>query len=182
MIFDKKEIQLKNGAMAILRSPTEDDAASLLAYMRTTAGETPFLLRYPEECTLTLEREQKFLRNILDSESSVMILCDVGGEIAGNCQLSRYTRLKTCHRASVAIALVKKYWNMGIGTAMFHEMIRVAKEWGVEQLELEVIEGNNRAMALYKKKGFRVVSEKPNAIKLKDGTLLSEFLMIKDLM
>lgn len=57
MIFDKKEIQLKNGAMAILRSPTEDDAASLLAYMRTTAGETPLLLRYPEECTLTLEQE-----------------------------------------------------------------------------------------------------------------------------
>ena len=64
---------------------------------------------------------------------------------------------------------------------MFQEMIRIAKEQGIEQLELEVIEGNKRAMALYEKMGFRVVSEKPNAIKLKDGTLLSELLMVKDL-
>lgn len=181
MNYEKKEIQIKNGAMAILRSPTEEDAASILEYMRTTAGETPFLIRYPEECTLTLEQEQGYLRNILDSENNVMILCEVGDELAGNCQISRYTRLKTRHRASVAIALVKKYWNKGIGTAMFQEMIRIAKEQGIEQLELEVIEGNKRAMALYEKMGFRVVSEKPNGIKLKDGTLLSELLMVKDL-
>ena len=106
MNFGKKEIQIKNGAMAILRSPTEEDAASLLEYMRTTAGETPFLIRYPEECTLTLEQEQGYLHNILNSQSNVMILCEVGGEIAGNCQISRYTRLKTCHRASLLLRLL----------------------------------------------------------------------------
>ena len=46
-------------------------------------------------------------------------------------------------------------------------------------MELEFIEGNERAKHLYEKVGFRVVAEKPMAIKLKNGTYLSEFYMQK---
>ena len=70
---------------------------------------------------------------------------------------------------------------MGIGTALFQEMIQIAKEKDIAQLELTVIEGNERAKALYEKMGFSVVAEHPNAIRLKDGTMLKEFLMIKTL-
>ena len=45
--------------------------------------------------------------------------------------------------------------------------------------ELEFIKGNDRARHLYEKFGFRVVSEKPNAFKLKDGTYRNEFYMQK---
>ena len=48
-------------------------------------------------------------------------------------------------------------------------------------LELEVIEGNERAIALYKKFGFETVAEKPDAIRLKDGTSLKEITMMKKL-
>ena len=64
---------------------------------------------------------------------------------------------------------------------MFGEMLRLAKEQGIEQLELEVVEGNTRAMALYEKMGFRVVGAKPNAIRLKDGTMRKDFYMVKEL-
>ena len=46
-------------------------------------------------------------------------------------------------------------------------------------MELEFIEGNDRAKHLYEKFGFRVVAEKPNAFKLKDGTYRNEFYMQK---
>ena len=101
------------------------------------------------------------------------------GEIAGNCQLSFHNKPKTRHRADVAIALVQKYWGLGIGSAMFEEMIRIAKEHGVEQLELEVMEGNDRAIRLYEKFGFERFGVRPNAIHLKDGTRLRELLMVK---
>ena len=65
---------------------------------------------------------------------------------------------------------------------MFECMIRAAEEKeGVLQLELEVIEGNDRAMALYKKMGFRKYGVRPDAIRLKDGTMLSETLMLRKL-
>jgi ribosomal protein S18 acetylase RimI-like enzyme len=49
------------------------------------------------------------------------------------------------------------------------------------QIELEFVEGNSRARALYEKMGFRITGMKPNAIQLKDGTLLNEYSMIREI-
>ena len=85
--------------------------------------------------------------------------------------------MKTSHRANIAIAILKDYWNLGIGSAMLEKLIAVAKHHGTEIIELELIKGNDRAEHLYEKFGFCIVSEKPNAYKLKDGTYLSEIYM-----
>ena len=50
---------------------------------------------------------------------------------------------------------------------------------GMKTSHRATIEGNDRARHLYEKFGFRVVSEKPNAFKLKDGTYRNEFYMQK---
>ncbi len=63
---------------------------------------------------------------------------------------------------------------------MFAEMIRICEEDGkILQMELDFIEGNTRARALYEKMGFRIAGIKPNAIRLKDGTLLNEYSMVR---
>ena len=108
-----------------------------------------------------------------------MISCEIDGEIAGNCQIMFQERLKTRHRARVAISVLQKYWNLGIGTALFREMIEAASRRGVLQMELEFIEGNERARHLYEKMGFRIVSEMPNAVRLRDGSFRKEFVMVK---
>ena len=182
MLFPSKEIILKNGQKAILRSPSPDDAPEMLAYLKQSASETGFLLKYPEECDMPVEKEIELLESINSSDNSVMILCEVDGHIAGNCSLSfRTRRIKTRHRAGIGIAILQQYWGLGIGTAMFREMIALAKERGVLQLELEYIEGNERGRALYEKMGFTAYGEHPDAIQLKDGTLLKEILMMKKL-
>jgi RimJ/RimL family protein N-acetyltransferase len=181
MLFCKKEITLKNGKTAILRSPDPNEAIEMMDYLRTVAAETDFILRYPEECIETFEQEARFLQNINDSDCGIMIVCEVDNKIAGNCQVTFNRRIKTRHRASVAIAIIREFWNLGIGTAMFNEMIDIAKKHGVTQLELEFIEGNERAKHLYEKMGFRVVAQRPNAIRLKDGTMLCQFIMVKPL-
>lgn len=181
MRFPEKEIPLKDGKIAKFRSPSPSDATEMVEYMRKTAGETIFLLRTPEEVTMTVAEEEACLNRITESEYDCMIICTVNGKLAGNCQISRHTKRKNCHRANVMIALLEEFWDLGIGTAMFREMIALAKNWGLMQLELEVIEGNSRAMALYEKMGFTTVAATPNAIRLSDGTLLKEFLMVKPL-
>lgn len=181
MIYPQKTIRLKGNQRAEFRSPTAADAADMLHYLKTCAQETEFILRYPEECVETPEQEAEYLERVNQSETDVMIAAFVNGVLAGNCQLMMNKRLKTKHRAMVAIGLVQQYWNMGIGTAMFREMIAIAKENGVSQLELEYIEGNDRARHLYEKMGFVAVAEHPNAVQLKDGTMRKEILMIKQL-
>ncbi|ODU58360.1 MAG: hypothetical protein ABT01_00605 [Clostridium sp. SCN 57-10] len=181
MLFEPKTVILKDGKACLLRSPVSDDAIPMLHYLKTTAGETDFLLRYPEECTETAEAEIAFLNKVNDSNDSMMIVAIVDGELAGNCRISYHTRIKTAHRAVIGIALMQKFWGQGIGTALFHELVRAAKEHGTTQLELQFIEGNLRGRRLYEKMGFQIVAETPNAIRLKDGTLLKEYTMVKAL-
>ena len=178
MIFPEKEIQLKDGRTAILRPPVAADAEAALAFMKQTAAETPFLLRSPEECTLTIEEEERFLTRFPADPNAAMILCFVDGVLAGNCQIVRKTKLKNKHRASIGIGLKQEFWGLGIGTALFREMIAIAESWGLLQIELEVIEGNDRAMALYRKMGFETVNYIPNAILMPDGRYVKEFYMV----
>ena len=182
MIFPTKTIRLKDGREAILRAPNpEKDAEAMIQYLKTTAGETNFLLREPEECEMPVERERAFLQASIDSETAMMIVCEVEGELAGNCGLHLNAMRRTRHRGEVAIALKSRYWGLGLGTEMLQELIEQAKKAGLSQLELEYVEGNERARGLYEKMGFRVTGEKPDAIRLRDGTSLKEISMVRRL-
>ena len=181
MYYPEKKLVLKDGRTALFTGPAPEMAEEMVAFMKTTAGETPFLLRTPSECNFTVDGEAIYLRNLLESEHTVMIVCFVEGELAGNCQIARKAHLKNKHRGTVAIALLREYWGLGIGTAMFEEMLEIARGWGLAQVELEVIEGNERGIALYEKMGFETVAAIPDAIRLEDGTSLKEFTMAKKL-
>ena len=172
MIFEEKKIVLKNGVEAILKTPEIEDSEMLLNSIKTSSGETEFLSRTIEDWeTVTVESEEKFINNVRESRNTLFIACYADGVIAGNCDITFKTGSKTSHIATVGIALQKKYWNIGIGSAMFKELMKAAEEHkGTEIVDLEMIEGNNRAKALYEKFGFQIKSVKPNFFKLKDGT------------
>ena len=182
MIIEEVKFKLKDGREAVLRSPKEEDVESTLEYLVISAGETDFILRYPEECSkYTPEGEKKLFEQKNASPNEAMIMCVVDGRVVGNCEISFFRGMKTRHRASIGIALISEFWNQGIGTKMFEEMIRLAEyREDVTQLELEFVEGNARARHLYEKMGFRIAGAHPNAIRLKDGTLLNNYLMIKE--
>ncbi len=183
MIVQETEFTLKDGRKALIRSPKDEDIPGMLDYLYISAGETEFIIRYPEECSkYTPEGEKELFERINASDNEAMLVCLVEGKVAGNCQISWKTGIKTKHRASVAIALLREYWNQGIGTRLFEEMIKIAEgNKDILQMELEFVEGNQRARALYEKMGFRIAGVKPDAIRLKDGTLLNEYFMVKKL-
>lgn len=181
MKIDEITFELKDGRTALIRSPRPEDAAEMLDYLRITAGETDNLMRYPEEYDgFTVEGEREFLDRINEDPRAIMPVCFVDGELAGNASLMFDFHIKTRHRASIGIALRKEFWGLGIGTKLFEVIIAHAEKLtGLKQLELEVIEGNERGMRLYEKFGFETAAVHPNAIMLKDGTLLGMYLMIK---
>ena len=179
MIFENRNITLKDGRAATLKSPCVEDAEKMLNYIKKACGETDFLARYPEEWNITLEQEKAWVNRLRSAPDILGITCYIDGQIAGNCEIHFRGGMKTSHRAAIAIAILKDYWNLGIGSAMFKELVAAAQKHGAEIMELEFIEGNERAKHLYEKFGFRIVSEKPNAFKLKNGTYLSEVYMQK---
>ncbi|MGN1165156.1 MAG: GNAT family N-acetyltransferase [Lachnospiraceae bacterium] len=184
MVIKDIEYILKDGRKALIRSPRDEDIPGMLEYLYISACETDFILRYPEECSkYTVESEKALFDRINESDNEAMLVCLVEGRVVGNCQISWSKGIKTRHRASVAIALLSEFWNQGIGTRLLQELIHIAEEnKNILQIELEFVEGNTRARALYEKMGFRITGVKPNAIRLKDGTLLNEYSMIREVL
>ena len=183
MIFEEKKIELKDGRIAVFRTPEVEDAEKMLNYIKTACGETDFLQRYPEEWDeASIEGEEKWIKGLRDSQNSLDIACYIDGEIVGNFEISFRSGIKTSHRAGVGIAILKQYWNLGIGSAMFEVLISSAEARAeIQIVELQFMEGNDRARALYEKYGFKVVAERPNAFKLKDGRLLKEYFMQREI-
>ena len=181
MEYEAKSFSIKDGRAAVLRNPGPEEAPELLAFLRETAAETEFLLNYPEECAWTEEQERVLLARFIDNPDQLFLACYVEATLAGTCNLQRFGKLKTRHRAELAIDLRRAYWGQGIGTAMFEAMIDAARGMGVAQLELDYIEGNDRARALYEKMGFVRYAEHPDAIRLKDGHSLALIAMRRTL-
>lgn len=179
MYFPEKEVKLKDGRIAVLRSAGPEDAETLLRYLRITAEETRFLLREPEEAVMTLEQEEAYLRTSADSPSSLMLLAFIDGEHAGNCGFTGYSKMRVRHCCDVGIALYQKFCNAGLGRIMMETIIDVARESGFEQMELQVVNGNDRAKHLYESLGFQTFGIRPHALKYKDGTYADETLMVK---
>lgn len=172
MILPEKKITLKDGTLAVLKTPETKDAEMLLNSIKTSTAETEFLSRTTEDWeSVTVESEEKFIHNVRESRNTLFIACYVDDVVAGNCDITFKTGSKTSHKATVGIALQQKYWNLGIGSAMFRELIKAAQAHeGTEIIDLEMIEGNDRAKALYEKFGFQTVCVKPKYFKKMDGT------------
>ena len=181
MVYDAREILLKDGRTAVLRTPEVNEAPLMLDYIRTVSGETEFLMRYPDEWDgMTLENEEKWIQSNRDGKG-VMIACFCDGIVAGNSDFAVRSARKESHRATVGIAIRKDFWGLGIGSTLFRELISEAKKTDVEILELSLVSTNTRALRLYEKFGFRTVSELPNAFRMKDGSYVSELTMQKEL-
>ncbi len=184
MRFETKEYILKDGRRLTLKEPDKVYAREVLSVFRQIAEETHFTLNYPEEIDrkYTLEGEAAFLDGMKESPKSLMILAFVEDKYAGSCNIDFRTIMKTNHRATIGVGIIKEYWGLGIASILFENMIQAAKDRpGVTQLELDVLEDNTRAIALYKKYGFEIVATLPGAIKLKDGRKLAVHTMIKSI-
>lgn len=182
MHYPERKIRLKDGSYATLRSAREEDAAQLLQYLKTTAGETAFLTREPEEVTMTLEKEKAFIKKVEDGERELMLLAFVDGQHAGNCSLTPAgSFLRYRHRCVVTIALYQEFWGLGLGRQMLELVLKEAKNRGFEQAELEVADGNDRAIALYESLGFRRFGTLPRNMKYADGSYRDVHWMMHEL-
>ncbi|MCR5754626.1 MAG: GNAT family N-acetyltransferase [Acetatifactor sp.] len=182
MIFEPVTITDKLGREIVLRNAEVRDAKALREYLRVTTGETPFLIREPDEVTITVEQEEHFLQTKIDNPNELMLIATIDGRHIGNCSMmsiGNYRRYS--HRCDIAIALYQEFCGLGIGRAMLETVLDVAKKTGYEQAELEVIADNQGAIALYEKLGFVKYGTFPDNMKYNDGTYADAYWMMKKL-
>ena len=74
---------------------------------------------------------------------------------------------KVRHRAEFGISVRKAFWGLGLGRALTQACIQCAKKAGYEQLELNVVAGNHRALSLYRSLGFVEYGRNPRGFNSK---------------
>ena len=87
MKFDTIQFIDKLGREVCLRNAEESDAAALIDYLTITTAETPYLIREPEEVTITLEQEKSFIQRTKDAERELLLIAEIDGKHIGNCSL-----------------------------------------------------------------------------------------------
>ena len=157
---------LKDGRTLVFSRAQKEDAAEMLDYLKQVGSETDFLLMdengFPG---LTVEMEERFLESNLQCESGGMFVGHIGGELCCTFSIEPHPRERMKHIARLGIAVLKKHWHIGAGSAMMEFIIAYARETGVlRSLWLEVHADNDRAIALYERFSFRTVGRYTNAV------------------
>ena len=180
MVYSAETLTLRDGREIIIRSVEPEDAAGMLQYMKIMLGETPFLLRIPEEFNYTPEEEARILAGRRDDPRSLMLVAETGGKIIASADVcSHGAKSRVRHRTELGISVRKDYWGQGIGSALMDRLISFAKQTGFEQIELTVESKNRRALGLYHKNGFIVYGTRPHGMKYPDGSYDDDYLMIR---
>ena len=132
------------------------DAAELLEYLKVIGSESNNLTFGPDGVMMSVEEEEKFLASELVSESSVTLVAKRDGKIVGNARFTGCTKARTRHRGDMGISVLKSEWGNGLGSRLMEALIDFAKNTAhAEVITLEVNQTNKRAIALYKKFGFK---------------------------
>ena len=182
MVFEEKSMKDKLGRTIVFRNARPEDAEDLIQYLKITSAETPYLVREPEEITITKTKEEQFIRDKIDAERELMLVAFMDGKHIGNCSLMSIAPYKRySHRCEIAIALYKEYCGCGIGKVMLQIVLDLAKKVGYEQAELEVMTENKDAIYLYEKLGFEKDGTFPDNMKFADGSYIDAFWMMKKL-
>ncbi len=180
MVYSAETLTLRDGREIMIRSVEPEDAAGMLQYMKIMLGETPFLLRTPEEFNYTPEEETQVLAGRKNDPRSLMLVAEIEGQIIASADVcSHGAKSRVLHRAELGISVRKDYWRQGIGSALMERLISFAKQSGFEQIELTVESKNQRALRLYLKNGFTVYGTRPHGMKYPDGSYDNDYLMIK---
>lgn len=178
----KKEAALLSGETILLRSLCAEDAKAALDLCRKTAGETMYMSRYADEWTMTQEEEAQYIAKMERNPKALMLGAFVSGRLAGIASFmppSPVDRMR--HRATLGICILRAYWGRGIGTAMIQAVIDAAKGTALEQLELEVVSTNERAIRLYERFGFVEFARHPRKLKYRDGRYADMVWMMLEL-
>lgn len=89
MKYTPEKFELKDGRISIIREIEVKDAAETVEYLKTVMGESDFLYSYPEEITLTVDKEEKMIKGFNESEDILMLVAEMDGKLIANGQISR---------------------------------------------------------------------------------------------
>ncbi|MHC4222457.1 MAG: GNAT family N-acetyltransferase [Planctomycetota bacterium] len=164
--------------MIRIRNIDEHDAAALDEMNRSLDRETSFMMWEPGERKTSAEELAKRIRTMVSHENQNIFVAEDGDRLVGFLFAQGWSARRASRRLYLVIGILKSHWGQGIGTRLFEEMERWARERSIRRLELTVMVNNEAGLALYRKMGFIVEGTKTDSLFV-DGSFVDEYHMAK---
>jgi RimJ/RimL family protein N-acetyltransferase len=166
-MIESRQYELKSGVRLIVRQAEVDDAVARLAFLEHMSRETDFVSFGPGEFGKSPAEEAKFIQLCQTADNQLLLVGLLEGKIVASLIFVGGKRRRTRHAGDLGMSVLKDYWNLGIGSRLLDTLIVWARQSGVvTKLNLRVRPDNERAIALYRRKGFTV-----------EGTIRKDFLI-----
>lgn len=162
--------KLKNDIRCIIRKASESDAAEIIRYSNIVGGETDYLSYGINGFCHSTEQERQIIREYnYEAQNRIFLVALIDGKICGTLTFWGNSRKRLEHWGEMGISVLKKYWNMGIGSLLIQYLLDWAHDRGIiKKIDLMVREDNVSAVHLYEKKGFEVEGKIRRAMKIND--------------
>jgi acetate---CoA ligase (ADP-forming) len=147
------DVVLRDGSTLALRKPGEEDADTVLAFLRGLSSQSQY---------------QRFLGTAkLDVDSArrlALVPPDIGVSLVGSCGgrtvalAGFYRTAPNADRAEVAFAIADELQGRGVGTRMLERLAQVAREQGIRVFDAFVLADNRRMLDVFADSGFGALS------------------------
>jgi RimJ/RimL family protein N-acetyltransferase len=122
-----------------------------------------------------LEMTREFITNII-ANGHVQFVAVSGNDVVGWCDILPENRPAHAHSGTLGMGLLPQFRGKGLGFALIKAALGEARHKGLVRVELTVNADNARAIALYKKVGFKIEGLMRDAV-LIDGDYKDLILM-----
>ena len=163
----------------IIESARIDEAKEIIIFVKAVDNETNYLMRETGEFNISIKEEKEFIRDKEKSYNSIFLTAKVKGKIVGTIGFSGNSLKRYRHKGQFSIAILKDYWNYGIGSKMLSVMLDWADKNEFKKITLEVDDINEKAIKLYQKFGFEIEGKLKNDKYLGNGEYRDSFIMAR---
>jgi RimJ/RimL family protein N-acetyltransferase len=141
-----------DGRRWTMRPGRPTDGRALARLFADVRAEGRWLITTPE--SVSEPSEAFWIGEMIRAAEHLVLVAEADGEVVGNVLVSVDRGRATEHIGVLSICIARGWRDVGIGQALVEAAQRWAREKGLRKVSLGVFPDNDRAIAVYEKRGF----------------------------
>jgi RimJ/RimL family protein N-acetyltransferase len=142
----------RDGRRWILRPARPTDGRGLARLFADVRKEGRWLITAPG--AVSEPSESFWISEMIRAAEHLVLVAEADGEVVGNVLVSVDRGVATEHIGVLSITIAEEWRDVGIGSELVESAQRWARDSGLRKLSLGVFPDNERAIAVYEKRGF----------------------------
>lgn len=174
--LSEQNLTLRDGRKVVIRTLmhlSEEDQGHLVDLFHSVSPDE--LLFLPE--TLTMDRVMRRWEADLEAGGGVTAVAEIDGKIIGHAAIHRLAAEWLRHVGEIDLLVASDYRGSGLGEQLAKAALDQAKAAGFSKISVDMVAGQDRAIALFKKLGFEQEGLRKGHARDRDGNFWDMVMM-----